>query len=130
MIVDTSALIAILLDEPEKIAFASAIDVDSDPKISAVTCVEAAIVHLGRRPNSAVGIMDVIDALGLKVTNVDRVQADRALNAFMRFGKGRHPARLNLGDCFAYALAATVNEPLLFKGDDFLKTDIVPAWRP
>jgi len=58
------------------------------------------------------------------------VQADRALDAFTRFGKGRHPARLNLGDCFVYALAASLNEPLLFKGSDFLKTDIVPAWRP
>jgi ribonuclease VapC len=130
MVVDTSALIAILLDEPEKIAFASAIDADSDPKISAVTYVETAMVHLGRRPRSVVAIAELIDALGLKVIDVDRVQADRALNAFVRFGKGRHPARLNLGDCFAYALAAMVEEPLLFKGDDFLKTDIVPACRP
>jgi ribonuclease VapC len=55
------------------------------------------------------------------------MQADRALDAFTRFGKGRHPARLNLGDCFAYALASTLNEPLLFKGEDFGKTDIEPA---
>jgi ribonuclease VapC len=130
MVVDASALIAILLDEPEKFAFASAIDVDSDPKISAVTYVETAMVHLGRRPNSVAAVIELIDALGLKIIDVDRVQADRALNAFIRFGKGRHSARLNLGDCFAYALAATFNEPLLFKGDEFLKTDIVAAWRP
>ena len=54
----------------------------------------------------------------------------RAIRAFERFGRGRHPARLNMGDCFAYALAKTRDEPLLFKGDDFAKTDIVPAWRP
>jgi ribonuclease VapC len=130
MIVDTSALIAILFDEPEKPAFTTAIDTSEDPKISAVTRVEAMMVYLGRRRSEPAHIHDLIEILGLKTIDIDRVQADRALDAFIRFGKGRHPARLNLGDCFAYALAATLNEPLLFKGDDFDKTDIVPAWRP
>ena len=127
MVIDTSALIAILFDEHEKPAFASAIDAAADPKISAVTRVETAMVCIGRRQSEPV---DLIDILGLKTIDIDRAQADRALDAFIRYGKGRHPARLNLGDCFAYALAATLNEPLLFKGDDFLQTDIVPAWRP
>ncbi len=130
MIVDTSALIAILFDEPEKMAFASAIDTADDPKVSAVTRVEAMMVYLGRRQSDPEDIMDLVDILGLRTVDVDRAQADRALEAFVRFGKGRHPARLNLGDCFAYSLAATLNEPLLFKGDDFSRTDIVPAWRP
>jgi ribonuclease VapC len=130
MVVDTSALIAILLDEPEGTAFASAIDADPEPKVSAVTRVEAMMVYLGRRSGEPAAIVDLIDILGLKMMDVDRAQSDRALDAFVRFGKGRHPARLNFGDCFSYALAATLKEPLLFKGDDFLKTDIVPAWRP
>jgi len=130
MIVDTSALIAILFDELEKIEFATAIDKAAEPKISAVTRVEAMMVYLGRRNAEPSDIHELIEILGLKTIDVDRPQADRALDAFVRFGKGRHPARLNLGDCFSYALAATLNEPLLFKGDDFARTDIVPAWRP
>lgn len=127
MVVDTSALIAILFDEPEKAAFAEMIDIAADPKVSAVTRVETMMVYLGRRKNEPSDVLDLIDILGLKTVDVDREQADRALKAFTRFGKGRHPARLNLGDCFAYALAATLGEPLLFKGDDFGKTDIAPA---
>ena len=130
MVVDTSALIAILFDEPEKSMFASAIDSAHDPKVSAVTRVETMMVYLGRRQSDPADVVDLVDILGLKTVDVDRAQADRALDAFARFGKGRHPARLNLGDCFAYALAASLNEALLFKGSDFLKTDIVPAWRP
>ncbi len=130
MVVDTSALIAILFDEPERPAFASAIDAAADPKVSAVTRVEAMMVYLGRRQSDPADVIALVDILGLKTIDVDRAQADRALDAFTRFGKGRHPARLNLGDCFVYALAASLNEPLLFKGSDFLKTDIVPAWRP
>ena len=113
MTVDTSALIAILFDEPEKSAFATAIDTSADPKISAVTRAEAMLVYLGRRRNKPTDIHDLIDILGLKTIDVDRAQSDRALDAFIRFGKGRHPARLNLGDCFAYGLAATLSEPLI-----------------
>ncbi len=129
MVIDTSALVAILFDEPEKRIFAAAIDTAVDPKISAVTRVETTMVYLGRRRSEPTDVSDLLDILGLKTADVDRAQTEHALDAFVRFGKGRHPARLNLGDCFAYALAATLNEPLLFKGDDFLKTDIVPAWR-
>ena len=88
------------------------------------------MVYLGRRQSDPADVIALVGILGLKTIDVDRAQADRALDAFTRFGKGRHPARLNLGDCFVYALAASLNEPLLFKGSDFLKTDIVPAWRP
>ena len=127
MVVDTSALIAILFDEAEKSTFADKIDTATDPKVSAVTRVEAMMVYLGRRNNEPSDVLDLLDILGLKTVDVNRAQADRALDAFTRFGKGRHPARLNLGDCFAYALASTLNEPLLFKGEDFSKTDIEPA---
>jgi len=130
MVIDTSALVAILFDEHEKPAFASAIDAAADAKISAVTRVETAMVCIGRRQSQPNDVLDLIDILGLKTIDIDRAQADRALEAFIRYGKGRHPAGLSLGDCFAYALAATLNEPLLFKGGDFLQTDIVPAWRP
>jgi len=129
MVVDTSALIAILFDESEKLAFANMIDKAADPKVSAVTRVEAMMVYLGRRRNESSDVLDLIEILGLKTVDVDRAQADRALDAFARFGKGRHPARLNLGDCFAYALAATLGEPLLFKGNDFGRTDIAPAFK-
>jgi len=129
MVVDTSALIAILFDEPEKLAFANMIDKAADPKVSAVTRVEAMMVYLGRRRSESSDVLDLIEILGLKTVDVDRAQSDRALDAFTRFGKGRHPARLNLGDCFAYALAATLSEPLLFKGDDFGRTDIAPAFK-
>jgi len=129
MVVDTSALIAILFDESEKLAFANMIDKAADPKVSAVTRVEAMMVYLGRRRNESSDVLDLIEILGLKTVDVDRAQSDRALDAFTRFGKGRHPARLNLGDCFAYALAATLSEPLLFKGDDFGRTDIAPAFK-
>src|SRR5882724_11736511 len=98
MVVDTSALIAILFDEPEKLEFATAIDKAAEPKISAVTRVEAMMVYLGRRKGEPADIRELIELLGLKTIDVDRAQADRALEAFVRFGKGRHPARLNLGD--------------------------------
>jgi ribonuclease VapC len=130
MVVDTSALVAILWGEPEEATFTAAIEDDPNPKISAVTLVEATMVYLGRHIHDHAIVAELLDILGLKVIDVDRIQVERALDAFVRFGKGRHSARLNLGDCFAYALAATFNEPLLFKGDDFLKTDIVAAWRP
>jgi len=129
MVADTSSLIAILFDEPEKLAFANMIDKAADPKVSAVTRVEAMMVYLGRRRNESSDVLDLIEILGLKTVDVDRAQSDRALDAFTRFGKGRHHARLNLGDCFAYALAATLSEPLLFKGNDFGRTDIAPAFK-
>jgi ribonuclease VapC len=72
----------------------------------------------------------MFDMFLIKLAPVDRALADAAINAFEQFGKGRHPARLNLADCFSYALAKSRGLPLLFKGDDFAKTDIVPAWRP
>jgi ribonuclease VapC len=131
MVVDTSALIAVLFGEPEEPIFTAAIEDDPTPKLSAVSWLEANMVYLGRHPSADSRILArVVDLLGLTIVPVDEDQAERGLGAFLRFGRGRHPAGLNLGDCFAYALAATVSEPLLFKGDDFLKTDIVPAWHP
>ena len=71
-----------------------------------------------------------VRSLGLELVAVNVDQADLAVRAILAFGKGRHPAKLNLGDCFAYALAKSLDVPLLFKGEDFARTDIVPAWRP
>lgn len=131
MVVDTSALMAILLDEDEQADFTSVVERDPAPKVSAVSWVEATMVYVGRRAGGeARTVVDLIDVLGLEVVDVDAAQTRRAIDAFLRFGKGRHPARLNLADCFAYALAATCGEPLLFKGDDFTKTDIARAARP
>jgi ribonuclease VapC len=131
MIVDTSALIAILLSESEEALFTDAIDADPAPKLSVISRLETTMVYLGRRADHGPKrVADTIHALGLEIVGVDAEQTDRAIDAFLRFGKGRHPARLNLSDCFSYALAASLDEPLLFKGNDFSKTDIVPVWRP
>ncbi len=96
------------------------------------------IVAIIREESDAAIWVDVLDKtleetlsiLAISTHAVDLQQGIFAREAFIRFGRGRHPAALNFGDCFAYALAKTRDEPLLFKGDDFAKTDIVPAWRP
>jgi ribonuclease VapC len=131
MVVDTSALMAILLEEAEEAIFVDIIDADPAPKLSTICRLEATMVYVGRRVGANPRrVSDVIEILGLQVLGVDDEQTDRAIDAFLRFGKGRHPARLNLSDCFSYALAASLREPLLFKGNDFALTDVSPAWRP
>lgn len=131
MVIDTSALVAILFDEPDAMALARIIDRDVAPKLSMVSHVEATMVYLGRRsPGDPAAVAKLIEALNVQTVALDATQMEFVLNAFVRFGKDRHPARLNLGDCFSYGLAASLSETLLFKGDDFRKTDIVPAWNP
>jgi len=128
MVIDTSAVVACLLNEPERAAFVEIIGSEAVNLISVVGLVEASLVILGRR--GIVGLTDLRDFLdsgGIQRVPVDERQAEAAVDAFRRFGKGRHPAKLNIGDCFAYALAKTTGEPLLFKGSDFTQTDIVPA---
>src|SRR5262249_14866138 len=99
--------------------------------MSVVSYVETNMVIAGRRSDASSSKIDTtLKALHLAVVPVTSGQANAAVATFLRFGKGRHSAGLNLGDCFAYALAKTRNLPLLFKGDDFSQTDIVPAWRP
>lgn len=128
MIVDTSALVAILQDEPERTSFIDLIDSAAALKISAVSFVEVSMILESRY--GAEGLLSLdrfLDRAGIEVVAVDARQALEARRAFSRFGKGRHPAGLNFGDCFSYALSVCFGEPLLFKGDDFGLTDIVPA---
>jgi ribonuclease VapC len=132
MVVDTSALIAIALREPEWRVLATVIDASDLPMIATVNWVEAGMVMVGKKDDvGALAIVDeIITSLGIEIEGVGRAEAIEARRAFVRYGKGLHPARLNFADCFAYALAKSRGVPLLFKGDDFARTDIVPAWRP
>jgi ribonuclease VapC len=129
MIVDASALIAILRDEPEARAFANAIAGAEIRRISAISFVEAAVVIDGRRdPVASRKFDDLIREAELIVEPVSESQARIAREAYRDFGKGSgHSAGLNFGDCFSYALAKAMDEPLLFKGDDFSHTDLAPA---
>jgi uncharacterized protein with PIN domain len=86
--------------------------------------------QLGRGKKDDVGALAIVTSLGIEIEGIGRAEAIEARRAFVRYGKGLHPARLNFADCFAYALAKARGVPLLFKGDDFAWTDIVPAWRP
>jgi ribonuclease VapC len=123
MVIDSSALIAILFDEPDRLSFERAIRNEPIRLISAVSKLEAGIVLIGRR-GSAVPLMLIIESIGAEIVPFDEYQADVARDAFARFGKGRHKAGLNFGDCASYALAVTQVEPLLFKGTDFGATDV------
>ena len=106
----------------------SAIEADPVRLISAVGFVEASFVMLSRKRAGGLADLQVfLDDGEIERVPVDLRQAEAAVEAFRRFGRGRHPARLNIGDCFAYALAKTTGEPLLFKGGDFARTDIIPA---
>lgn len=129
MIVDTSALIAILRAEPEAVACAKAIEAAPNRRISAANFVEAAIVIDGSRdPIASRRLDDLMTEAKFVIEPVTEAQARIAREAYRDFGRGSgHPARLNFGDCFAYALARSTGEPLLFKGDDFGWTDIAPA---
>jgi len=129
MIIDTSALIAILRDEPEAQFCAMAIESAAQRRVSAANFLEAAIVIDGSRdPVASRRFDDLVKAARLIVEPVTEAQARIAREAYRDFGKGSgHPAQLNFGDCFAYALAKTTGEPLLFKGNDFTHTDITPV---
>ena len=128
MVLDTSALLAILLDEPERRRFNELIEADLVRLISAANVLEAAIVLESRSGEAAGRELDLfLHRAKVEVTAVDGDQVEIARAAFRRFGKGRHSAGLNFGDCFAYALAMASGEPLLFKGADFSQTDIAVA---
>jgi len=126
VIIDTSALIAILRDEAEARACANAIAGTKIRRVSAVNYVEAAVVIDGsRNPIASRRFDDLFRQAQLVVEPVTEAQARLAREAYRDFGKGSgHPARLNFGDCFAYALAKAAGEPILFKGDDFRHTDL------
>lgn len=125
MVFDTSALLALLLDEPEAEAFRAAVEDDTTRLISAATLLETALVIEARKGEPGGRELDLlIHKAEIEVVPVDAEHVSEARRAYRRFGKGRHAAGLNFGDLFAYALARRSGEPLLFKGDDFAKTDI------
>jgi ribonuclease VapC len=125
MVIDSSALIAILRNEPEGKAFTKVIHGDPVRLVSAVTKLEAGIVAIGLRGADSANDLDrLLAEIGANIIPFDDDQALIARDAFARFGKGRHPAGLNFGDCASYALAVAEAEPLLFKGTDFGKTDV------
>lgn len=128
MIVDTSALIAILQDEQESDSFIRSIVSAKLVRISSGTAIELTAVCTRRRMASRRRVDELFAELGLRTETVTIEQARIGELAYREFGIGSgHPARLNFGDCFAYALAKATGEPLLFKGDDFIHTDITPA---
>ena len=128
MVLDTSAVLAILLDEPERRAFTEAIEADGTRLMSVASFVECSIVLETRLGPEGVRDLDLLVARAeVTLVPVDVDQAYVARQAFRTYGRGRHAANLNFGDCFAYALSRASAEPLLFKGSDFAQTDVVRA---
>ncbi len=129
MVIDTSAFVAIIRDEPEARLFLHAILAEPAPRVAAPTLLELRIV-VARRHDEALAskLEQLLDVLQVEIVAFGSEHLDAAAEGFARFGKGSgHEARLNFGDCFAYALAKTANAPLLFKGNDFSKTDVLCA---
>jgi ribonuclease VapC len=125
MVIDTSALVAIFLGEPERKLFLDFILQAVTRKISAATVLETGIVLEARRGESAGREFDLfLVRANLEIVPVDSEQTEIARSAWRKYGKGRHTAALNFGDCFAYALAKFAVEPILAKGTDFAATDI------
>ena len=131
MILDSSALVAILFKEPEAKRLAATIRDTDTTAIAAPTLLETAIVAEGRTlPGMAEKLDALMGAIRPEIVPFTAEHASLARDAWRRFGKGRHKAGLNLGDCFSYALAKERGQPLLFKGEDFAATDIEPAIKP
>lgn len=125
MVIDSSALLAIFLAEPERKLFLDSIFQAETRMISAANVLETGIVLEARRGESAGREFDLfVVRANIQIVPVDGEQAEIARSAWRKYGKGRHPAALNFGDCFAYALAKFTSEPLLAKGTDFAATDI------
>ena len=125
MVLDTSAVVAILQNEPAAPRLAAALEADPVRRISAAALVETAIVMLSRYGEHGEREVDLfIQRAAIDVIAVTEEHAELARGAFRQYGKGRHAAGLNFGDCFSYALASAFDEPLLCVGDDFTKTDI------
>jgi ribonuclease VapC len=128
VIVDTSAVIAILFNETDAALFAQAITSADSCRMSAATFVETSIVVENQTRSGGSRQLDTFfRRAGIRIEAVTEEHAHLARQAFSDFGKGRHPAGLNFGDCFSYALAKSSGEPLLFKGKDFRKTDLIAA---
>lgn len=125
MVIDTSAMIAILQDEPERQSLVEIIEGEDARRMSCAGFVETSMVIEARFGADGVRDLDLfISTASIELHPVDAEQTYLARRAYSRFGKGRHTAGLNFGDCFSYALAMLVDEPLLFKGDDFMHTDV------
>jgi len=128
MVIDTSVVLAILFGEPEAKTFAHTIAGDPKRLISAFSVLESGVVLMARKGEAATRELDLLlHTAGITIVAFDADQASLARSAYERWGKGRHPAGLNLGDCCSYALAQTSGEPILFKGNDFTRTDIPSA---
>ena len=128
MILDTSAVVAVVFREPQELQYAQAMHEADSCLFRAGNFVEVSIVLQAQVGSDALQQCDALfRRVGIAIEPVTVEQAHLARQAFHDFGKGRHPAGLNFGDCFAYALAKTTGEPLLFKGDDFSKTDVISA---
>jgi ribonuclease VapC len=125
MVMDTSAVLTVLLGEPEAEAFATAIANDTRRLLSAVSALEASIVIEARKgPDGRHELDLLLQRTGAVIVSFNQAQFEIARDAWQRFGKGNHPAGLNLGDCCSYALSKASDEPLLFKGNDFSQTDV------
>jgi ribonuclease VapC len=125
MVIDSSAIVAILFDEPERARFNEQIAAATTRLMSAANRVEATLVIEGRKRDAGQADLELfLREAGIKIVAVTPDQAELACDAFRHYGRGRHAASLNFGDCFAYALAKATGEPLLCKGDDFAQTDI------
>jgi ribonuclease VapC len=128
MVIDTSVLVAVLCDESDAPLFEAAIEADATRLISAATLLETAIVIEARFGEDGGRELDLlIHKAQIEIAPFDQEQAEIAREAYRTYGRGRHPAALNYGDCFAYALSAVRGEPLLYKGDDFAKTNVEKA---
>lgn len=126
MVIDTSSLVCIILGEPDAKLYIGALASQPGNSISAVNWLEAMMVVNSRRGETGTHELQALLVLArAEIVPVDARMAQLAFAAWLRFGKGRHPAALNFGDCFSYALAKLRDEPLLFKGDDFSKTDLM-----
>lgn len=125
MVIDPSVILAIIFAEPEGDILLNLIDQSESTLLSAPGYVETSIVLGTRYGEKAVENLDpLLNELHIQVIPFSLEQAKLATEAFLKFGKGRHPAKLNMGDCFSYALAKAISQPLLFKGNDFVQTDI------
>ncbi len=128
MVIDSSALVAMLFGKPDAQRFATAIEADNVRLIGAPTILETSIVIDDEQDESGLRELDLlVHRANIEIIAFSEPHFRIALQAFQRFGKGRHPARLNYGDCFSYALSKATGEPLLFKGNDFALTDIDPV---
>jgi len=125
MVLDTSAVVAVLQNEPERRKFNEAIEASESRSLSTASFVECSMILESRYGTDGVRDLDLFIAKAqVSLVPVDEEQANLARRAFQKFGKGRHPAGLNFGDCFSYALSRALDLPLLFKGNDFDQTDV------